>query len=50
MHPFEKKEEDLKEYKQLAKYLQTLGRTDTGVLINFPWPPTDEPEVIMYKK
>ena len=37
--------EGTKEYHQLKKYLVALD-VETGVLINFPFPPEDEPEVI----
>ena len=37
--------ESTKEYHQLKKYLEALD-VETGVLINFPFPPEDEPEVI----
>ena len=37
--------EGTKEYHQLKKYLEALDG-ETGVLINFPFPPEDEPEVI----
>ena len=37
--------EDTKEYHQLKKYLEALD-VKTGVLINFPFPPEDEPEII----
>ena len=37
--------EGTKEYHQLKKYLEALD-VETGVLINFPFPPEDEPEVI----
>ena len=40
-----KTKEDTKEYHQLQKYLKALD-VETGVLINFPFPPEDEPEVI----
>ena len=40
-----KTKEDTKEYHQLKKYLEALD-VETGVLINFPFPPEDEPEVI----
>ena len=40
-----KKKEDTKEYHQLQKYLGALY-VETGVLINFPFPPEDEPEMI----
>jgi len=41
-----KTKEDTKEYHQLKKYLEALD-LETGVLINFPFPPEDEPEVII---
>ena len=41
-----KTKEDTKEYHQLKKYLEALD-VKTGVLINFPFPPEDEPEVII---
>ena len=37
--------ESTKEYHQLKKYLEALD-VETGVLINFPFPPEDEPEII----
>ena len=40
-----KTKEDTKEYHQLKKYLEALD-LETGVLINFPFPPEDEPEII----
>ncbi|MDP7197798.1 MAG: GxxExxY protein [SAR202 cluster bacterium] len=40
-----KTKEDTKEYHQLKKYLEALD-VETGVLINFPFPPEKEPEVI----
>ena len=40
-----KTKEDSKEYHQLKKYLDALN-VETGVLINFPFPPEDEPEII----
>ena len=40
-----KAKEDTKEYHQLQKYLKALD-VETGVLINFPFPPEDEPEII----
>ena len=40
-----KTKEDTKEYHQLKKYLKALD-VETGVLINFPFPPEDDPEVI----
>ncbi len=40
-----KTKEDSKEYHQLKKYLEALD-VETGVLINFPFPPEDEPEII----
>ena len=40
-----KTKDDTKEYHQLQKYLSALD-VETGVLINFPFPPEDEPEVI----
>jgi len=41
-----KTKDDTKEYHQLQKYLSALD-VETGVLINFPFPPEDEPEVII---
>ena len=38
--------ESTKEYHQLKKYLEALD-VETGVLINFPFPPEDELEVII---
>ncbi len=40
-----KTKEDTKEYHQLKKYLEALD-VETGVLINFPFPPENEPEII----
>ena len=40
-----KTKEDTKEYHQLKKYLEALD-VETGVLINFPFPPEYEPEII----
>jgi len=40
-----KTKEDTKEYHQLKKYLEALD-VEIGVLINFPFPPEDEPEII----
>ena len=40
-----KTKEDTKEYHQLKKYLEALD-VETGVLINFPFPPEDKPEII----
>ena len=40
-----KTKEDTKEYLQLKKYLEALN-VDIGVLINFPFPPEDQPEII----
>ena len=40
-----KTKDDTKEYHQLQKYLGALD-VETGVLINFPFPPDDEPEII----
>ena len=40
-----KTKEDTKEYHQLKKYLEALD-VETGVLINFPFPPEVEPEII----
>ena len=37
--------EDKKEYLQLKKYLEALN-VKTGLLINFPFPPEKEPEII----
>lgn len=34
-----------KEYAQLQKYLKSLGK-QKGFLINFPFPPKDEPEIV----
>ncbi|MCD6455094.1 MAG: GxxExxY protein [Candidatus Aminicenantes bacterium] len=39
-----KTKEEMKEYAQLQKYLASLGLK--GFLINFPFPPKEEPEVI----
>ena len=41
-----KTKKETKEYHQLQKYLSAL-KVETGVLINFPFPPEDEPEVII---
>ena len=41
-----KTKEEKKEYIQLQKYLKALDQ-DCGVLINFPFPGEDEPEVII---
>ena len=40
-----KTKEDTKEYHQLKKYLDALN-VKIGVLINFPFPPEEEPEII----
>ena len=40
-----KTKEDTKEYHQLKKYLEAL-EVETGGVINYPFPPEDEPEVI----
>ena len=40
-----KTKEDTKEYHQLQKYLGALD-VEMGVLINFPFPPENEPEII----
>ncbi len=40
-----KTKEDTKEYHQLQKYLGALN-VKTGVLVNFPFPPEDRPEII----
>ncbi len=40
-----KTKEDTKEFHQLQKYLRALD-VETGILINFPFPPEDEPEII----
>ena len=40
-----KTKEDTKEYHQLKKYLKAL-KVKTGVIINFPFPPEDGPEII----
>ena len=40
-----KTKEDTKEYHQLKKYLEALN-VKTGVLINFPFPPEEGPEII----
>ena len=40
-----KTKEDTKEYHQLQKYLGALD-VEMGVIINFPFPPEDEPEII----
>ena len=37
--------EDTREYIQLQKYLSALD-IKVGILINFPFPPEDEPEII----
>lgn len=42
---FEKTMEDVKEYAQLQKYLQALSE-ERGFLINFPFPPMEEPEIV----
>ena len=44
-----KAKEDTKEYHQLQKYLKALA-VETGVLINFPFPPEDEPEIIQKRR
>ena len=36
---------DTKGYHQLQKYLGALN-VEMGILINFPFPPKDEPEII----
>ena len=41
-----KEKEEIKEYIQLRKYLSALGE-EKGFLINFPFPPKEEPEIIM---
>jgi len=40
-----KEKEEIKEYIQLRKYLSALGE-EKGFLINFPFPPKEEPEII----
>lgn len=40
-----KEKEAIKEYAQLKKYLASLQEKN-GYLINFPFPPKDEPEII----
>ena len=40
-----KTKEVTKEYHQLKKYLEALD-IKNGILINFPFPPEDEPEII----
>ena len=40
-----KTKEDTKEYHQLRKYLEALN-IENGILINFPFPPEKEPEII----
>ena len=40
-----KTKEDTKEYIQLKKYLEALD-IENGMLINFPFPPEDKPEII----
>tara|TARA_B100001964_G_C13941901_1_gene469322 strand:- start:106 stop:522 length:417 start_codon:yes stop_codon:yes gene_type:complete len=40
-----KTKHDTKEYHQLKKYLEALN-VKAGVLINFPFPPENEPEII----
>ena len=40
-----KTKEDTKEYIQLKKYLEALD-IEQGMLINFPFPPEDKPEII----
>jgi len=42
----EKPKEEKKEYVQLQKYLQALDEKN-GILINFPFPGEDKPEVII---
>ena len=39
--------EDTKEYHQLNKYLEALD-IDNGIIINFPFPPENDPEMIEY--
>jgi len=41
-----KEKEEIKEYIQLQKYLSALGE-EKGFLINFPFPPKEEPEMIV---
>jgi GxxExxY protein len=41
-----KTKEDTKEYHQLKKYLEAL-KIESGMLINFPFPPEDYPEFIL---
>ena len=41
----EKTKGDTKEYHQLQKYLGALD-VEMGILINFPFPPANEPEII----
>jgi len=41
-----KEGKDIKELWQLKKYLSTLGGGKVGYLVNFPFPPKDEPEII----
>jgi len=40
-----KTKDDTKEYIQLKKYLEALD-IENGMLINFPFPPDDNPEII----
>ena len=40
-----KTKEQTKEYIQLKKYLEALD-IENGMLINFPFPPEDKPEII----
>jgi len=40
-----KTKEETKEYIQLKKYLEALD-IENGLLINFPFPPEDKPEII----
>ena len=40
-----KTKENTKEYIQLKKYLEALD-IENGMLINFPFPPEDKPEII----
>jgi len=40
-----KEKEEIKEYRQLMKYLESLQEKN-GYLINFPFPPKDKPEII----
>ena len=40
-----KTKENTKEYIQLKKYLEALD-IENGILINFPFPPEDKPEII----